>query len=134
MVASPQEGGDVGTPGDCHRDGAQIAQGSVDLLGGVETGQGLRQVAGPPQGVSALAECVSEAEGVAQGGEPGDRIIEQCEREIGPTAESLGECGRHGQVPRAWAAPTTRPRSMVSSATGRGTARDRRRPHSRSRW
>ena len=95
----PQEGGDVGTPGDRHRDGAQIAQGSVDLLGGIETGQGLRQVAGPPEGVSALAECVAEAEGVAQGGEPGDGIIEQCEREIGPTAEPLGECGGHGQVP-----------------------------------
>ena len=95
----PQQGGDVGAPGECHGDGAQIAQGSVDLLGGVEAGERPRQVAGPPERVSSLAERVADAEGVAQRGEPGDGVVEQREREIGPAAEALGEGGGHGQVP-----------------------------------
>ena len=71
----------------------------MDLLGGVEAGERPRQVAGPPQRVSALAERVADAERVAHRGEPGDGVVEQREREIRPAAETLGEGGGHGQVP-----------------------------------
>ena len=99
MFGCPEQGGDVGPSGECHGDGAQIAQGSVDLFSGVEGGERSRQVACPPERVSPLAERVAGAEGVAHGVEPGDGVVEQREREIRPAAEALGEGGGHGQVP-----------------------------------
>jgi hypothetical protein len=59
IVASPEQGGHVGTPGEGHGDRAQIAQGSVDLLGGIEGGARSGPVARPPQRVSSLAERVN---------------------------------------------------------------------------
>jgi hypothetical protein len=95
----PQQGGDVGPPSDCHGDGAQIAQGPVHLLSGIEAGKRPRQVACPPQRVPALAERVADAEAVTQRREPGDGVVEQRERQIRAAADALGEGGGHGQVP-----------------------------------